>query len=90
MFQADLAWYVLEQGINIYYKGPGARAGHFPGFFSLFCNYVMQKILFCSKIHSFSKPVPLPPVRKWRTDLPEMRKRAVSRTKTFTNSLFGL
>ena len=43
-----------------------------------------------SKIHSFSKPVPLPPVRKWRTDLPEMRKRAVSRTKTFTNSLFGL
>jgi len=43
-----------------------------------------------SKIHSFSKPVPLPPVRKWRTDLPQMRKRAVSRTKTFTNSLFGL
>ena len=41
-------------------------------------------------IHSFSKPVPLPPVRKWRTDLPQMRKRAVSRTKTFTNSLFGL
>ena len=26
--------------------------------------FVMQKILFFSKIHSFSKPVPLPPVRK--------------------------
>ena len=43
-----------------------------------------------SKIHSFSKPVPLPPVRKWQTDLPETRKCAVSQTKTFTNSLFGL
>ena len=43
-----------------------------------------------SKIHSFSKPVPLPPVRKWQTDLPETRKCAVSPTKIFTNSLFGL
>ena len=43
-----------------------------------------------SKIHSFSKPVPLPPVRKWQTDLPETRKCAVSQTKKITNSLFGL
>ena len=43
------------------YKGPGARAGHFPSFFSLFYN---AKNPFFSKIHSFSKPVPLPPVRK--------------------------
>ena len=42
-------------------KGPGARAGHFPSFFSLFYN---AKNPFFRKIHSFSKPVPLPPVRK--------------------------
>jgi len=72
-------------------KGPGARAGHFPSFFSLFYN---AKNPFFRKIHSFSKPVPLPPVRKswrkWQTDLPETRKCAVSPTKIFTNSLFGL
>ena len=34
--------------------------------------------------------VPLPPVRKWQTDLPETRKCAVSQTKTFTNSNYGL
>ena len=45
--------------------------------------FVMQKIRFFSKIHSFSKPVPLPPVRKWQTDLPETRKCAVSPTKTY-------
>jgi hypothetical protein len=36
--------------------------------------FIMQKNPFFSKIHSFSKPVPLPPVRKWQTDLPETRK----------------
>ena len=45
----------------LYHKGPGARAGHFPSFFSLFYN---AKNPFFRKIHSFSKPVPLPPVRK--------------------------
>ena len=68
-------------------KGPGARAGHFPSFFSLFYN---AKNHFFRKIHSFSKPVPLPPVRKWQTDLPETHKCAVSQTKTFTNSNNGL
>ena len=34
--------------------------------------------------------VPLPPVRKWQTDLPETRKCAVSQTKTFNNSDCGL
>ena len=56
-------------------------------FFSLFYN---AKNPFSRKIPSFSKPVPLPPVRKWQTDLPETRKCAVSPTKIFTNSLFGL
>ena len=36
-----------------------------------------------------TRPTPSP-VRKWQTDLPETRKCAVSRTKTFTNSDCGL
>ena len=33
---------------------------------------------------------PTPSCKKWQTDLPETRKCAVSQTKKFTNSLFGL
>ena len=49
-------------------KGPGARAGHFPSFFSLFYN---AKKSFFQQDPLLLKPAPLPPVRKWQTDLPE-------------------
>jgi len=78
----DFPWWTAGMKIDpkkiLFNKGPGARAGHFPSFFSLFYN---ARNPFFSKIHSFSKPVPLPPVRKWQTDLPETRKCAVSQTK---------
>ena len=52
--------------------------------------FIMQKILFSARSLLFeTRPTPSP-VRKWQTDLPETRKCAVSPTKIFTNSLFGL
>ena len=68
-------------------KGPGARAGHFPSFFSLFYN---AKKSFFQQDPLLFETRPTPSCKKMAAGLAGNAQIAVSQTKKFTNSLFGL